>query len=43
MSNITEKIPQNIEEVKKLLENDHRVKVAGKNFKPLYENNENSI
>ncbi|PKY19332.1 glutamine synthetase/guanido kinase [Rhizophagus irregularis] len=29
MSNIPEKIPQNIEEVKKLLENDHRIKVAG--------------
>jgi len=33
MNNITEKIPQNIEEVKKLLENDHRVKVAGKSSK----------
>jgi hypothetical protein len=29
MTNVTEKIPQNIEEVKKLLEYDQRVKVAG--------------
>jgi hypothetical protein len=35
MSNITEKIPQNIEEVKKFLENDQRVKVAGKRVKLL--------
>lgn len=38
MSNIPEKIPQNIEEVKKLLENDHRIKVAGKRFRLSYKN-----
>ena len=34
MSNVTEKIPQTINEVKKLLENDQRVKVAG-NFQTI--------